>query len=71
MPSMMRAVVKPSLNHAMRTTRLPERKAPTTGTKLARKTTIVSGSTSGSPRMRAPRPMPMASAAATIACVLT
>ena len=68
-PSMMRAATQPLAAKAMSTATMPESTAPTTGMKAMRKVRTAIGTTSGTPRTRAPRPMPTASTAATMICV--
>ncbi len=68
---MMIAATRPLETSATMTAMMPVTTAPTIGTKEPRKTSTVSGKTSGMPMKKAPMPMPIASTPATITCTRT
>ena len=70
-PSMISATTGPWLTSATRTATTPVTKAPTIGTNAPRKTRTAIGTASGTCRIAAETPMPMASTAATITVART
>lgn len=71
MTSMMMPLVGPWSTRATSTATEPDTNAPTIGMKEPKNTRIVIGSAMGTPRAKAPRPMPAASMAATLIWVRT